>query len=163
MKKSLIVAVAENNVIGNENKMLWYLPVDLKYFKEKTTGHHIIMGRKTFESIANGKALPNRTSVVITHKEDYTAENCLIVHSLEEAFSTAAHDSELFIIGGGNIYKQTIDMVDTLYITQVHETFEGDTFFPEIDLKIWKCTSSKFQKADEKNKFDCTFVVYERI
>ena len=154
---ALVVAMAENRVIGKENKLIWHLPADLKFFKNLTTGHPIIMGRKTFKSI--GKPLPNRTNIVITRQADFTAEGCLVAHSLTEALMLAQQlDSDIFVIGGAEIYKQAMFLADTIYLTEVHHTFEGDTFFPEIDSILWQETSREEHKADEKNPYDYAFV-----
>lgn len=159
---SLIVAIAENNVIGKDNDLIWYLPADLKFFKQKTTGHHIIMGRKTFESIGGGRPLPNRTSIIITRQQDYIAEGCLVAHSPEEAVAMVNDDDEVFVIGGREIYKQSLDIVDRMYITHVHETFEGDTFFPEIDYSKWILHAEELHQPCEKNKYSFTFAEYRR-
>jgi len=157
---SLIAAVAENNVIGKDNTIPWYLPADFKYFKETTTGHHIIMGRKTFESI--GKPLPNRTSIIITNQKDYKQEGCLTAHSLEEAFALVDEkESEMFIIGGRQIYEQALPYADKLYITKVHESFEGGVVFPYVDKNTWILKSSSFREADEKNKHSLTYQIFE--
>jgi len=162
MKKSLIVAIADNNVIGKDNDLIWYLPADLKFFKGKTTGHHIIMGRKTFESIGGGRPLPNRISIIVSRQKDYKAEGCHIAHSLEEAIAMVENENELFIIGGKQIYEQSMDIVDTMYITRVHESFDGDTFFPEINYNDWELVSSNDNEPDEKNKYPYTFTEYRR-
>lgn len=166
MKVSLIVAAAENHVIGKDNDLIWHLPKDMKYFKETTQGHFVIMGRKNFESIPHKyRPLPNRTNVVITRQTSYTAEDCIVVNSLEEAIQKAneANDNEPFIIGGGEIYRLAMeaDLVDKIYLTRVHKTYEGDTFFPELNDK-WKLVSSEKIKADEKHKSDFSFEVYEK-
>ena len=154
---ALVVAMAENRVIGKNNQLVWRLPADLKFFKNLTTGHPIIMGRKTFESI--GKPLPNRTNIVITRQQDFEAEGCLVAHSLNEALMLAQQlDSEIFIIGGAEIYKQAMFLADTIYLTEVHHTFEGDTFFPEIDSVLWEETSRDEHSSDEKNPYDYAFV-----
>jgi dihydrofolate reductase len=155
---TLIAAVAENNALGKDNQLLWHLPDDFKRFKNITSGHHIIMGRKTFESFP--KPLPNRTHVIITRQKDYQPEGCLIVDSFAKAISVCPKDEELFIIGGGEIYKQSIEMADKLDITRVHHTFDADTFFPEIDLTKWKLTSVEYHPKDEKHRFDFTFETY---
>lgn len=155
---TLIAAVAENNALGRDNQLLWHLPDDFKRFKTVTSGHHIIMGRKTFESFP--KALPNRTHVVITRQKNYQPEGCLVVDSLEKAIAICPKDEETFIIGGGEIYQQSIKIADKLDITKVRHSFEADTFFPEIDLEQWKLTSSEFHPKDEKHKFDFTFETY---
>ena len=135
MIKSILVAVSENGVIGKDNNLVWHLPVDLKFFKEKTSGHHIIMGRKTHESV--GRPLPNRVNIVISRSADYKADGCIVVQSLKEAIDTVVDDSEAFICGGAEIYKQALDVADRMYLTRVHNEFEGDTFFPEFDTKVW--------------------------
>ena len=155
---TIIAAVAENNALGKDNQLLWHLPDDFKRFKNITSGYHIIMGRKTFESFP--KPLPNRTHVIITRQKDYQPEGCLIVNSLSKAISVCPKDEELFIIGGGEIYKQSIEMADKLDITRVHHTFDADTFFPEIDLTKWKLTSEEYNPKDEKHRFDFTFETY---
>jgi dihydrofolate reductase len=161
---SAIVAVAKNNVMGRDNDIPWYLPADLKYFKATTLNHHIIMGRKTFMSI--GRPLPKRTNVVITRQPFFIASGCVIAHSIEQALEMA-HDSgedEVFIIGGGEIYKQSMQYWDRLYLTEVDlEVKDGDTFFPDINLEKWKHTISDPQVPNEKNEMHYTFNVYERI
>ena len=157
---TIIAAIANNNALGKDNQLIWHLSADLKRFKKLTTGHHIIMGRKTFESI--GKPLPNRTTIIITRNKDYKQKGCLVAHSLKDALEMAKNDNSPFIIGGAQIYKEAIKIVDKLDITFVHHDFKADVFFPEIDLKIWKETSREYFKADEKNKFDYSFVTFER-
>lgn len=157
-----IVAKAENNIIGNNNELIWHLPDDLKRFKALTSGHPIIMGRKTFESI--GRALPNRTNIVITRNSDWNFDGILVVNSLEEAIEKSKEiDENIFIIGGGNIYEQAMEISDALEVTEVHHEFEGDAYFPEIDAKTWKeVFREKFPK-DEKHIYEYSFVRYERI
>ena len=159
---TIIAAIAKNNALGKDNDLIWYLPADLKRFKKVTTGHHILMGRNTFESI--GKPLPNRTTIIITRNKNYFKEGCLIANSIEEAIEMVENKDDIFIIGGAQIYKECIekDLVDRLDITQVHHEFEADVFFPEIDLKIWKETAREDFLADEKNKFDFSFVRYSK-
>lgn len=157
---SLIVALSENRVIGKNNDLIWKLSADLKRFKALTTGHHIIMGRKTFESI--GRPLPKRTNVIITRNKDYSAQGCVIVNSLSEALKVCADDSEAFIIGGGQIYKEAVGLVDKMYFTLVHDTFQGDTFFPEIEKENWLLVSEEKHSADQKNELDYSFLNYER-
>lgn len=159
---SAIVAAAKNRVIGYQNQIPWYLPEDFKYFKKTTMGHHIIMGRKCFESI--GRPLPKRTNVIITRDLFYLAYDCLIVHSIQEALQLARdHDeSEAFIIGGGEIYAQSMEMLDRIYYTEVDLEPDGDVFFPEIDPRDWREVSREFHEKDEKNEVDYSFVVYER-
>lgn len=159
---TIVVAMGRNREIGKENQLLWHLPKDLKHFKEITSNHPIIMGRKTYESI--GKPLPNRTNIVISRKTDWFEEGILIVGSIKEAIKFAKKiDEKIFIIGGGNIYEQTIDLVDQLEITWVDATLEADTYFPKIDEKIWRKTDEICHEKDEKNQFDFCFQTFERI
>ncbi|PHR71171.1 MAG: dihydrofolate reductase [Lutibacter sp.] len=157
---TLIAAIANNNALGKDNDLIWHLPSDLKRFKNTTTGHHIIMGRNTYESI--GKPLPNRTSVIITRNQEYKAEGCIVVNSLEEAIAVAKNDASPFIIGGAQIYEQAIELADKLDITEVHHSFDADVFFPEINIGKWKETRREKFSADEKNKYDYSFVTYEK-
>ncbi len=160
---TLIAAIAKNNALGKDNDLIWHLPADLKRFKKVTTGHHILMGRNTFESI--GKPLPNRTTVIITRNDNYFIDGCLTANSIENAIELAKEDDEIFIIGGAQIYKQALEnnLVDKLDITLVDEEFEADVFFPEIDATIWKEISREDFKADKKNKYDYSFVSYVRV
>lgn len=135
---SIIVAVAANNVIGCHNKLIWHISEDLKRFKRITSGHPVVMGRKTFESL--GRPLPNRQNVVITRDKSLAIEGVTVVNSLNDAVELFHVDEEIFIIGGGEIYKQSIDIADKMYITNVDQLPEGDTFFPEIDLSMWNET-----------------------
>ncbi|OQA01552.1 MAG: Dihydrofolate reductase type 3 [Bacteroidetes bacterium ADurb.Bin408] len=160
MKLSLIVAIAENNVIGKDNKLIWHLPADLKYFKALTMGCPIIMGRKTFDSI--GKPLHGRTSVIITRNPNYRQDGCLIAHSLQEATAMLKHEAKAFIIGGEQIYRQAINMVDFLYVTKVHHAFDGDAFFPEIKPDLWEKTFQSDHQPDDKNAYPYSFMVYKR-
>ncbi|GAB1308505.1 dihydrofolate reductase [Urechidicola sp. KH5] len=157
---TIIAAIAENNALGKDNDLIWHLPADLIRFKKTTTGHHIIMGRNTYESI--GKPLPNRTTVIITRNKNYTAEGCVIVNSLEAALDVAKADESPFIIGGAQIYKQALDLADRLDITEVHETFEADAFFPEIRDTEWEEVSRIKFEPDEKNKHHYSFVQYKK-
>lgn len=159
---TIIAAISKNNALGKNNDLIWHLPADLKRFKQVTTGHYILMGRNTFESI--GKPLPNRTTIIITRNKNYFKDGCLIANSLEEALKMVEEDKKVYIIGGAQIYKYAIEnnLVDALDITLVHEEFEADVFFPEIDLNIWKEVSRENFKADEKNKFDYSFVSYKK-
>lgn len=163
MKVSIIAAVSENGSIGKDNKLLWKLSADMKIFKTLTTGHHVIMGRKTFDSL-NGKPLPNRTNVIISRNLDYEIEGCDTAISLAEALSVANQnaDEEAFIIGGGEIYKLGMYVANTLYISHVHKNIEGDTYFPPIDTSIWTLVSKESYTKDEKNECDFDFCVYER-
>ena len=154
---SIIVATSKNRVIGNNNSLIWKLPADLKRFKQITTGNTIVMGRKTYESI--GKPLPNRRNIIITRDTNYLVDNCEIVNSLEEALMLCNNDC--FIIGGGEIYKQSIDIADKIYLTLVQEDFEGDTYFPEIG-KEWTKVSREDFEPDEKNAHKYSFINYEK-
>lgn len=158
---TIIAAIANNNALGKDNKLIWHLPADLKRFKKVTSGHCVIMGRKTFESL--GKPLPNRTNIIITRNKNYNAEGCIVVNSLDEAIKVAKkQDNNPFILGGAEIYKQAITTADKLDLTFVHHTFEADAFFPEIDLNIWKQESREDFKADEKNNYNFSFVSYTK-
>lgn len=153
--------MAENNAIGKDNQLLWHLSDDLKRFKTFTSGHHIIMGRKTFESFP--KPLPNRTHIVITKQEDYKVPHgVIVVNSLKDALEVAKEDTQPFIIGGGEIYNQSLEVVNKIELTRVHHSFEADTFFPKIDDSIWKETSNVYHKKDDKNEFDYSFISYTR-
>lgn len=159
---TIIAAIAENNALGKNNQLLWHLPADLKRFKKTTLNHVVIMGRKTFESL--GKPLPNRTNILITRDKNYKVEGCVVVNSLKEALETATKEDENpFILGGAEIYKQAMPFTDKLDVTFVHHKFDADVFFPEIDKTIWKETSREDLKANEKNKYDYSFVTFERI
>jgi dihydrofolate reductase len=157
---TIIAAVADNNALGKNNELLWHLPNDFKRFKSITTGHYIIMGRKTFESFP--KPLPNRTHVIITRQKNYSYEGCIIVDSLQNALATCSKEKEVFIIGGGEIYKQSIEIADKLDITKVHNNFEADTFFPKIDLDKWNLIASEFHPKDEKHLYNFSFQTYIR-
>lgn len=162
MMKIIMAAKARNNVIGKDNDLVWHLPADLKYFKQTTKGHTLIMGRKTFESLGN--PLPHRDSWIVTRNKNYAHEGITVFNSLESAIKKAETKGleTIFILGGGDIYKQSMDIADKLFITEVHAEFDGDTFFPEIDEKIWKEVSREEHKADEKNRYDYAFVKYLR-
>lgn len=158
---TLIVAVSENDVIGKDNNLIWRLRNDLKRFKELTSGHCIIMGRKTFESFP--KPLPNRTHIVITRQKDYkAAEGVIITNSLEDAINEATQDTNPFIIGGGEIYKQALTLVGTIELTRVHHSFEGDTFFPKISEETWEETTRVFNKKDDQHLYDYSYITYKR-
>lgn len=158
---SMIVAVAENGVIGNDNQLIWRLSDDLKNFKRLTTGNIIIMGRKTFDSI--GKPLPNRTSIVVTRNKDLKIPGCEVVNSIEEALKVASRlqteMQKVFIIGGENIYRQTLDMTSTIYYTKVFASPTGDAFFPELSTD-WKEQERTSFKANEKNEYDFDVILY---
>ena len=163
---SIIVAIAENNVIGKDNTLIWHLPADMKFFKEKTTGHCIITGRKNYESIPEKfRPLPNRTNIVVTRQENYNAPGALVVGSIEKALLTAKEtgDTEIFIIGGADIYRQSLNLADRVYLTQIHYQFEGDAFFPKLDSSEWKETQRSKGITDEKNKYDHDFLIFDKI
>ncbi|MDY2585780.1 dihydrofolate reductase [Winogradskyella aquimaris] len=159
---TIIVAAGEDNAIGKDNDLIWHLKDDLKHFKKLTSGHHIIMGRKTFESFP--KPLPNRTHIVITRQNNYKVpDGVIVVSNLEDALDAARNDNQPFIIGGGEIYKQSINLADKLELTRVHATFDGaDTFFPDIDLNQWKEISRTTHDADEDHKYAFSFITYEK-
>lgn len=157
---TMIAAAAENNALGKDNDLVWHLPDDFKRFKKLTSGHHIIMGRKTFESFP--KLLPNRTHVIITRKKDYSPENTIVVHSMEEALKVSKLDDEAFIIGGGEIYKMGMEHADRIELTRVHGEFEADTHFPEIDESEWEIVKDQFHDKDEKHDYSFTYLTYER-
>lgn len=163
MKISLVVAIAQNNAIGKDNDLLWHLPADFKHFKETTSGHFILMGRKTFESFP--KSLPNRTHLIITRQKNYNVpDNCFAFASVNDALQFAQHQNQetVYVIGGGEIYKETISIANELVITHVNAVFEdADAFFPEITAD-WKMISEEFHKSDEKNNYDFTITVYHK-
>lgn len=162
MMLSSVVAASTNNVIGKDNNLLWRLPNDMKFFKNTTWGMPVIMGRKTYETL--GKPLAGRTNIVITRQPGFKAEGIKVVTGLEEAMLLAADvdAKEAFIIGGGEIYRQTLPLVHRIYLTRVHVTLEGDTFFPAIDEKDWQLLSQLDFTADDKHKYDYCFQVWER-
>ena len=155
---TMIAAAAENNALGKDGDLVWHLPDDFKRFKKLTTGHHIIMGRKTFESFP--KPLPNRTHIVITRNRDYTKEGCIVVHNLEDALKIAEEDTQPFIIGGGEIYKLALNASEKIELTRVHDTFEADAFFPEIDLSKWELINEEFHEKDECHSVSFTYLTY---
>jgi dihydrofolate reductase len=162
MTVSLIVAVSSNGVIGREGGLPWYLPADLSHFKRTTMGHHLIIGRRTWEEV--GKPLPGRTMVVVTRSRRFAPEGAQVVRSVEQAIELAAADDEPFIGGGAQIYRVALarDVVDRIYLTRIHAEVEGDTHFPEFNLDEWELVSEEHHEADEKNEFDYSFLVYER-
>ena len=157
-----IVAASENNVIGSKNELPWNLPNDFKYFKNKTWGMPVIMGRNTYEALK--KSLPGRMNIVITKKKDWHPEEVFVVNNIESAIEKAEESDakEIFIIGGGEIFRQTMDKVSKIYITRVHAKVDGDTFYPEIDEALWTKVSSRSFPADEKNNYPYTFEVWEK-
>lgn len=156
---SIIVAISENHAIGKNNQLLWHLPADLKHFKDTTTGHTIIMGRKTFDSV--GKPLPNRRNIVVT-RQPITIEGVEVVNSVEAALALCQDEDEVFIGGGAEIYKLAMHLTDRIYLTIVHQTFEADTFFPEINMKEWKEVSHEDHEPDSKNLIPYSFITLER-
>ena len=157
---SIIVALSENNVVGKDNGLPWKLSADLKRLKSLTMGHHIIMGRRTWESL--GRPLPGRINVVITTDKNYKAEGGVVVHSLNEAIKISSHDNEAFIFGGGKIFKEALSMVNKIYMTRVHKNIDGDTYFPHLNVNDWKEMDRENFSADEKNQFDYSFITLER-
>jgi dihydrofolate reductase len=159
MITSIVVAISENNAIGKNNQLLWYLPADLKHFKNITTGHTVIMGRKTYDSM--GKPLPNRRNIIIT-RQDITIEGCEVVKSIADALALGAGEKEIFILGGAEIYKQSINLTDRIYLTIVHQKFDADSFFPEINYDEWRETEREDHQPDEKNKLAYSFITLDR-
>lgn len=157
---TMIAAAAENNALGKDNDLVWHLPDDFKRFKRLTSGHHIIMGRKTFESFP--KLLPDRTHIIITRKKDYNPEGTLVVNSIEEAIKLAKLDNQPYIIGGGEIYEMGIKVADRIELTRVHGEFEADTFFPNIDENEWELVKEQYHPKDEKHDYAFTYLTYER-
>lgn len=159
---SLIVAISENYAIGKAGDLLCHLPNDLKHFKELTTGATIVMGKKTFFSLPR-RPLPNRRNIVLTRDIAFAYDNTEVAHSIPELQTMLQADERVFIIGGGEVYKQFMPLVDELQITHIHHTWEdADTFFPEIDLSMWECTSEEQYKQDEKHAFAYTFATYHK-
>ena len=155
----IVVAMTSNHVIGQNGDMPWHLPADLVHFKELTSGHAIIMGRRTWESI--GKPLPNRLNIVVTRQKDYAAEDVTVVHSLEDGI-VAAGTQRIFLVGGGEMYKEALPIASKMHITRIDALIDGDTKFPEIDESIWQCKSRVNRSADEKNQYDLVFETWER-
>jgi dihydrofolate reductase len=160
-KLSIVVAISTNNAIGKNNQLLWHIPADLKHFKEITTGKTIIMGRKTFDSI--GKPLPNRRNIVITRQPELTIAGVEIVNNLKDAIELCKIETEVFIVGGAEIYKQALAFTNCIYLTTIHQSYEADSFFPALNPKEWKETDSITHPADEKNSVAYTFSTLERI
>jgi dihydrofolate reductase len=162
---SMIAAVATNSVIGKDNDLVWRLPDDMKYFMETTQNHFVIMGRKNYESIPHKyRPLPNRVNIIVTKQKGYKAPDCIITNTIEEALDYARDQAqeEVFVIGGGQIYKQSLPLAHKLYITEVKEYFKGDTYFPDFDHRQWDETSRKHHDKDDKHKHEFDFVIYNR-
>jgi dihydrofolate reductase len=164
MNVTAIVACSKNRAIGRENQIPWYLPADLQFFKRTTSEHHILMGRKTYESI--GRPLPKRTNMVITRQTNYKAEGCVVLSSLLEGveYARKQEESELFIIGGGEIYRQSLSVCNRIYYTEVDtEISDATVFFPPLESDEWALVSEELHEKDEKNPYNYKFKVYERI
>jgi len=159
---SIIAAVADNGVIGRDNDLPWHLPADLKRFKKLTTGHHMIMGRRTWDSIGC-RPLPGRPTIVMTRHPSYVAERAQVAHTLAEAFDLVADgEDEVFIAGGEAIYRMALESTDRIYLTRIHAEFDGDTHFPDLDGSEWRVVSEERHEPDEKNHYAYTLLVYER-
>ncbi|WAC39365.1 dihydrofolate reductase [Pedobacter sp. SL55] len=157
---TIVVAISSNNAIGKDNQLLWHLPADLKHFKNITSGHTIIMGRKTYDSI--GKPLPNRRNIVITRQTGLQLAGIEVVNSLDEALAFCKEETQVFVIGGAEIYRQALPLAHKIELTRVHQEFDADAFFPELDNKTWKEVWKEDHLPDEKNKFAYTFSTLER-
>jgi len=160
MSVSLIVAMSENGIIGRDGGMPWHLSEDLKRFKRLTMGHHMIMGRKTFESI--GRLLPGRTTIILTRNEEFSVDGGLVANTLEAAIELTNDDPEIFIVGGGEIYRAALPLINRMYVTRVHVELDGDTTFPDVDRDAWSVDKSTMHLADENNDYNYTFEDYER-
>ncbi len=156
----IIAAIASNNALGKDNQLIWHLPADLKRFKSTTLGQTVVMGRKTFESL--GKALPNRTNIIITRNKDFKAGDVTVVHSLDKALKISKDKEKIYILGGAEIYSQAMPVADLLELTLIHAHFDADTFFPVIDQSIWKEINREDHKKDDKNPYDYSFVTYKK-
>jgi dihydrofolate reductase len=169
---SLIVAVAENGVIGKDNSLPWHLPADMKYFRDTTMGHCVIMGRKNYESIpVKYRPLKGRTNIIITRQNEFSAPGCIVVNSLEDALEKAKNtpsvfgnkNAEVFIIGGADVFRQALPLANKIYYTKIHYPFEGNVHFPPLDEKKWKLVSKQDVFPDENNKYPFSFCVYEKV
>jgi dihydrofolate reductase len=156
----LIAAAAENNALGKNNDLVWHLPDDFKRFKELTSNHYIIMGRKTFESFP--KLLPNRTHIIVTRQKNYHPDHCIVVDSLEKALEFIPKEEDGFIIGGGEIYKQALKFAHVIELTRVHASYEADTFFPEINFNEWQLIEEIYHPKDDKHAVDFSYLTYIR-
>lgn len=162
MRLSAITAISQNNIIGKNNSLPWHLPADMRFFKKTTMGHPIIMGRKTYESFK--KALPGRTNIVVTRQTNYSLTDATVVHSLEEAINEAqkTESEEAFILGGAQIFEQSLPLIDRLYLTRIYEEFDGDIEFPEFDVTQWEMTGIEPHEPDDKNKFYYAFQLWNK-
>lgn len=160
MTLSLIVAVAQNQVIGRDGELPWHLRADLQRFKAITMGHHILMGRATYDSI--GRLLPGRTTVILSRQDDYVVDGALVAGSLDEALQLSRQDSEVFVVGGQSLYQSALPRADRLYLTRVLASVRGDVFFPELDLQNWLLTETESHPADAENDHAYRFEVYDR-
>lgn len=159
---SLIAAMAQNRVIGKDNRLPWRLPADMAYFKQTTMGHPVVMGRKTFESI--GKPLPGRRNIILTRDPDFRAEGCEVCHSITAVLALSrAGEKEFFIIGGDSVYSAFFPLADRLYLTFIAQSFAGDAFFPEIDARKWRLVSKTQGEINEKNPYEYSFLIYEAV
>lgn len=165
MEIAMIVAVAENGVIGKDNDLVWSLPDDMKYFMNTTKGHYIILGRKNYDSLPpKFRPLPNRTNIVVTRQKDLELEGAHVVHTIDDAIELCKKDKQekIFVIGGGQIYKQALPFTDSLYITEIHHSFEGDTYFPHVNKNEWTEVSREPHGTDDRHLYAFDFVVYKR-
>lgn len=162
MRLSAITAISQNNIIGKNNSLPWHLPADMRFFKKTTMGHPIIMGRKTYESFK--KALPGRTNIVVTRQTNYSLTDATVVHSLEEAINEAqkTESEEAFILGGAQIFEQSLPLINRLYLTRIYEEFDGDIEFPEFDVTQWEMTGIEPHEPDDKNKFYYAFQLWNK-
>ena len=162
MRLSAITAISQNNIIGKNNSLPWHLPADMRFFKKTTMGHPIIMGRKTYESFK--KALPGRTNIVVTRQTNYSLTDATVVHSLEEAINEAQkiESEEAFILGGAQIFEQSLPLIERLYLTRIYEAFDGDIEFPEFDVTQWEMTGIEPHEPDDKNKFYYAFQLWNK-
>jgi dihydrofolate reductase len=160
LKVSLIVAMAKNRVIGANNRIPWHLPNELGLFKSLTMGHHIVMGRRTYESI--NRLLPGRATVIVTRQRDYAVPGAIVVHSVKEALDACKDDDECFVIGGADLFRETLPLADRIHLTVVDVEPEGDTFMPDFDVRAWQETSSQRFPADDKHAYPYRYAVYDR-
>ena len=157
---SLVAAAAENNVIGKNNTLPWCMPADMKFFKNLTMGHTVVMGRKTYESM--GKPLPGRKNIIITRNKDYKAEGCVVLSSFSDVLEHCKAESEIYVIGGAEIFHQQMNSADKIYLTRIHHSFEGDAYFPDIDMNEWAEAKRTDFSADEKNHYNYSFIEFSR-